>query len=164
MLWIPRCQALRWSTRPLAQRIRPLSQTFALRASLRPTPCLRQETPAPPFRDKVGPLEYSDSFYEKVGKPRIRNQVLVSRVITLSLLFSLLLISEQFLNKFVVVGSFVALTVASAKTTIETEYWAQRMVALSSVWNLKTITNTDLKRAQNVQLIQVSTGARKTIL
>jgi hypothetical protein len=30
------------------------------------------------------------------------------------------------------------------------------MVALSSVWNLKTITNTDLKRAQNVELIQVS--------
>ena len=30
------------------------------------------------------------------------------------------------------------------------------MVALSSVWNLKSITNTDLKRAQYTELIQVS--------
>lgn len=29
------------------------------------------------------------------------------------------------------------------------------MVALSSIWSLKTITNTDLKRVQNAELIQV---------
>jgi rhomboid-like protein len=31
------------------------------------------------------------------------------------------------------------------------------MIALSSVWNLKTITNLDMKRAQNTEFIQVST-------
>ena len=31
------------------------------------------------------------------------------------------------------------------------------MVSLSSVWNLKSMTNLDLKRAQNTELIQVST-------
>lgn len=101
MLCILRCQALkrplRWSAKPLAhwQSIRPLSQSSTL--SLRPTLRFRQEEPAPSFKEKVEPVEYSDSFYEKVGKPRIRNQVLVSRV---ALLFPLQLVS---LNK--VLGS-----------------------------------------------------------
>ena len=59
------------------------------------------------------------------------------------------------MRKFVVVGSFLAISAAAAKTTLETEYWTQRMVALSSVWSLKTISNTDLKRVQNAELIQV---------
>ena len=141
---------LRCSTRPSAHLIRPLSQYSALRVFLRPTPCLRQEGPAPSFRDKVGPLEYSDSFYKKVGKPRIRNQVIVSPIP------SLIVISETNSGKFVVIGSFLALSVAAASTSVETEYWTQKMVALSSVWSLKSITNTDLKRAQNAELIQVS--------
>ena len=84
MLYIPRCQALkrplRWSAKPLTQSIvrRPLSQSSIL--FLRRTPCFRQEEPTPSFRDKVGPLEHKDSFYNKVGKPGIRNQVIVSRV------------------------------------------------------------------------------------
>lgn len=88
MLCISRCQPLirplRWSAKPLAQSIRrPLSQSSTL--FLRPTRFFRQE-PTPSFRDKVGPLEYSDSFNEKVVKPGIRNQVIVSRV---TLLFPL---------------------------------------------------------------------------
>jgi len=157
MLCISRRQALKrplgWSSKPLAQSIRPLSQTSTLRVFLRPTPCFRQEVPAPSFRDKVGPLEYSDSFYEKVGKPRIRNQIIVSRV---TLLFPLQFLSLNGSRKFVVTGSFLAFTIAAAKTTVETDYWTQRMVALSSVWSLKSITNTDLKRAQSAELIQVS--------
>ena len=97
MFSISRCHALkrplRLSTKPLPQSlIRPLSQSSIL--SLRPTPRLRQEEqPAPTLK---GPLEYSDSFYERVGKPRIRNQVIVSRV---ALLFPLqLCISEQVLG------------------------------------------------------------------
>lgn len=84
MLCILRChplkRPLRWSAKPLAhwQSIRPLSQSSTL--SLRPTLRFRQEEQAPSLKEKVGPVQYSDSFYEKVGKPRIRNQVLVSRV------------------------------------------------------------------------------------
>jgi hypothetical protein len=82
MLCIARCQArpLRWSAKPLAQSIRPLSLSSTL--SFRPTPRFRQEEqPAPPAaKEKVEPSEYGGTFYEKVGKPRIRNQVLVSRV------------------------------------------------------------------------------------
>ena len=84
MLCILRCSALkgpfRWSAKPLArwQSIRPLSQSSTL--SLRPTLRFRQEEQQESsLKEKVGPVEYSDSFYEKVGKPRIRNQVLVSR-------------------------------------------------------------------------------------
>jgi hypothetical protein len=98
MFYISRCQALkgpvRWSTRPLAQSIRPLSQTTTLRVFLRPTPCLRQEVPVPSFRDKVGPLEYSDSYYKKVGKPRISNQVFVSSCYFLSNVLALKNFSE----------------------------------------------------------------------
>jgi rhomboid-like protein len=158
MLCILRCQALkrplRWSAKPLAhwQSIRPLSQSSTL--SLRPTLCFRQEEPAPSLKEKVGPVEYGDSFYEKVGRPHIRNQVLVSPV---TLLFPLqLCISEQRSRKFVVFGSCLAISIAAYKTSSETEYWKKKMVALSSVWNLKAITNTDLKRAQHSELIQVS--------
>ena len=49
--------------------------------SLRLTPRFRQEEqPAPTFKEKVGPTDYGDSFYERVGKPGSRNQILVSRV------------------------------------------------------------------------------------
>ena len=99
MLCISRCQALKrplkWFAKPLSQSIvRPLSQSSTL--FLRPTTrFLREEQPAPAFKEKVGPLEFSDTFYEKVGKPRIRNQVLVSRR-------CLIMSSPQFvsLNKF----------------------------------------------------------------
>lgn len=88
MLCILRCQTLkrplRWSAKPLAHwqsSIRPLSQSSTL--SFRPTLRFRQDKLAPPLKEKVEPVE---SFYEKVGKPQIRNQVLVSRV---ALLFPL---------------------------------------------------------------------------
>ena len=88
MLCILRCQTLkrhlRWSAKPLAHwqsSIRPLSQSSTL--SFRPTLRFRQDKLAPPLKEKVEPVE---SFYEKVGKPQIRNQVLVSRV---TLLFPL---------------------------------------------------------------------------
>jgi hypothetical protein len=103
MLCILRYQTLkrplRWSAKPLAQSIRPLSQRsiwFLRRASgfrqEEPVPSIQEETalsireePAPSIRDKVEPLDDSNSFYEK-GKPRIRKQVIVSRV---TLLFPL---------------------------------------------------------------------------
>jgi len=62
--------------------------------------------------------------------------------------------------KFVTVTSFLAFSLAATQTTIETEYWTERMVAVSSVWTLKTITNTDLKRAQTAELIQVRTPTK----
>lgn len=148
MLWISRCRALRRSAKPVAQSIRPLSTTSTLRGFLRPTPCFRQE--APSFRDKVGPLEHGGSFYQKVGKPRIRNQVIVGRV---ALSFSVPLNNSR---KFVAVVSFLGFSAAAAQTTVETEYWARRMAASSSIWSLKAITNMDLKRAQNIELIRVS--------
>ena len=159
MLCVLRCRGLKrplgWSAKPLAQwqSIRPLSQSSTL--SLRPTLRFRQEEQlTTSLKEKVWPIKDSDSFYEKVGKPRIRNQVLVSRV---TLLFPLQLrISQQNSWKFVVVGSCLAITIAAFKTTSETEYWKKRMVTLSSVWNLKSITNADLKRAQHTELIQVS--------
>ena len=82
MLYISRCQALkrtlRWPAKPLAHSIRrPLSLSPSL--SLRPTSRFRQEE-QPELKEKVRPLENSDSFYEKMGKPGIKNQVIVSRV------------------------------------------------------------------------------------
>ena len=75
----------------------------------------------------------------------------------LRLLFTLqLCISEQSSRKFVVAGSCLAITIAATQTTSETEYWKKRMVAISSVWNMKSITNTDLKRAKYTEFIQVS--------
>ena len=162
MLYISRCQALkrplRWSAKPLAQSIRrPLSQSSIL--FLRPTPCFRQEEPTPSLRDKVGPLENNDSFYNKVGKPGIRNQVIVSRVYFV--ISSPTCISKHSSRKFVVVGSFLLFNVAAVKTTTETENLKKKMVALSSVLSLKSITNTDLKRVQNSDLVRVSTFLKK---
>ena len=48
-----------------------------------------------------------------------------------------------------------AFVLAATETHIETEYWKEKMTTLSPIWGVKTITNTDLKRAQNAELIQV---------
>lgn len=53
---------------------------------------------------------------------------------------------------------------ASSETHLDTEEWKQKMKTLSPVWSVKTITNTDLKRAQNAELIQVSQINKKTHL
>ena len=49
----------------------------------------------------------------------------------------------------------LAFSLAAAQTTLETESWTERMMSVSSVWSVKAITNTDLKRAQNAAVIQV---------
>ncbi|KAF8159829.1 hypothetical protein B0H34DRAFT_704954 [Crassisporium funariophilum] len=134
MLWTIRCQAFKTATRLSRNPSRQFSRTSTLRGFLSPTRCLRQQappSPSPSFRDTVGPIEHDTSFYAKVGKPGMAKQL-----------------------SFVVIGSFLAFTIAASQTTAETEFWAERMVALSSVWSLKAITNTDLKRAQNAELIQ----------
>ncbi|KAJ2930532.1 hypothetical protein H1R20_g6565, partial [Candolleomyces eurysporus] len=70
-------------------------------------------------------------FSEKVGRPRIRNQAL-----------------------FVAFGSLFAFSYAAATTNVETEYWKKRLQSTSSVWSLQSVTTTDLKRAQNAELIR----------
>jgi len=54
------------------------------------------------------------------------------------------------------ITSFLAFVYAGTETQHETESWKKKMTTLSPVWTVKTITNTDLKRAQNAELIQVS--------
>ena len=54
------------------------------------------------------------------------------------------------------VTSLLAFVYAGTETQRETENWRKKMTTLSPVWTVKTITNTDLKRAQNAELIQVS--------
>ncbi|KAH9479680.1 Presenilins-associated rhomboid-like protein, mitochondrial [Psilocybe cubensis] len=74
---------------------------------------------------------FGASFYEKVGKPGIAKQVF-----------------------FATVASTFALVFASVQTSIETDEWIERMVAVAPIWSVKAISNTDLKRAQNAELIQ----------
>ena len=57
--------------------------------------------------------------------------------------------------QFVAIASMSAFVLAATETHVETEYWKEKMTSLSPVWGVKTITNTDLKRAQNGELIQV---------
>ncbi|PPQ73067.1 hypothetical protein CVT24_001612, partial [Panaeolus cyanescens] len=52
-----------------------------------------------------------------------------------------------------VVGS-VIFVLAAAQTNYETEFWKAKLASLSPVWSVKAITNTDLKRVQNAELIQ----------
>ncbi|KIM44829.1 hypothetical protein M413DRAFT_67386 [Hebeloma cylindrosporum] len=143
MLWTKlRCQTLRppftWSHKTLFQPARQFSQT-SFRPFLRQSRCLRQEISTnASLKENVSPPAHDGpSFYEKISKPGIWRQV-----------------------TFVSVTSFLAFSLAATQTTLETEYWTERMVAVSSVWTLKTITNTDLKRAQTAELIQ---GLRESL-
>ncbi|KAF6753062.1 hypothetical protein DFP72DRAFT_435485 [Ephemerocybe angulata] len=83
------------------------------------------------FRETLKKGRPELAFQEKVGKPRIRNQVL-----------------------FVVFGSLLTFSYAASRTNIETEYWKKRLEAMSPSWQLQTITSLDLKRAQNAELIR----------
>ncbi|KDR68010.1 hypothetical protein GALMADRAFT_231645 [Galerina marginata CBS 339.88] len=126
--------------KPLALPTRQFSQSTSRAFLLRPSRHLRQEatSPSPSVAEKVGSSTWRDStFYEKIGRPGIRKQII-----------------------FATLTSFLAFTYAATQTTIETDHWTERMLASSPVWNVKTITNTDLKRAQNAELIQ---GLRETL-
>lgn len=59
--------------------------------------------------------------------------------------------------QFATLASSFAFIYASIQTSIETDEWIERMVAVAPVWSVKAISNTDLKRAQNAELIQVYT-------
>lgn len=50
----------------------------------------------------------------------------------------------------------MAFMYAASRTNIETDYWTKKMTSISSVWTFQSITSTDLKRAQNSELIKVS--------
>ncbi|KIK07798.1 hypothetical protein K443DRAFT_128905 [Laccaria amethystina LaAM-08-1] len=139
MLWASlRCQ----STRPPASVFfrnsvvspRLFSQTAQPRNFFRISQILRQESAPgsiPSFRSKIGHAGHGEAFSEMVGKPGIRNQIL-----------------------FVAGGSFLAFMYAASQTNIETDYWTKKMTSTSSVWTFQSITSTDLKRAQNSELIR----------
>ncbi|KAK2465684.1 hypothetical protein APHAL10511_002228 [Amanita phalloides] len=76
-------------------------------------------------------MKLPESFSEKIGNPGARKQVL-----------------------FFVVGSCTAFTLAAIHTSIETDYLAKKLVALSPVWSMEAITSTDLRRAQNAELLK----------
>lgn len=65
-----------------------------------------------------------------------------------------------FFFKFVSVTSFFAFAFAATQTHVETESLKEKMRSLSPVWSVKAITNTDLKRVQNAELIQVAISSR----
>lgn len=83
------------------------------------------------FREVVKKSRPEESFEEKVEKPGIRNQLL-----------------------FAGIGSIFAFCYAASRTNIETEYWKKRISEASSVWSLQSMTSTDLKRAQNSEVIR----------
>ncbi|KAF8972677.1 hypothetical protein BDZ97DRAFT_1649500 [Flammula alnicola] len=163
MLWTTlRCKTLRssspWGRSPRTLPIRQFLQTPS-RSFLRPSRCFRQEatTPSPPLRDTPeATFKRGPSFYEKIGKPGIRKQILVST----GSYFVRHSIPLTYDPKFASITSFLAFSVAATQTSIETEYWTERMAAVSSIWSVKPITNTDLKRAQTAELIQ---GLRETL-
>ena len=160
MLWASlRCQ----STRPPASLFfrnsvvspRLFSQTTQPRNFFKPTQILRQESApgsVPSFRSKIGHTGYGEAFSEMVGKPGIRKQILVS--FSWDWVFSLKY--SQNSSKFVAGGSFLAFMNAASRTNIETDYWTKKMTSTSSVWTFQSLTSTDLKRAQNVEVIRVS--------
>ncbi|KAF9526093.1 hypothetical protein CPB83DRAFT_870558 [Crepidotus variabilis] len=111
--------------------------TTATHSGLKSTRCLREELPSPPLRTNKKKPTPENEFLGKIGKPGIWRQTL-----------------------FVSATGFLAFMIAATETSLETEYWTERMSTLSPVWTVKTITNTDLKRAQNAELIQ---GLRETL-
>ncbi|KAF5316468.1 hypothetical protein D9619_006592 [Psilocybe cf. subviscida] len=104
------------------------------RSFLRQTPIARQTaippTPTPPPNSTHASNDGAPSFLQRIGKPRIRNQIL-----------------------FVGLTSFVLYTVAAVQTSVETEYWTERLTAASAVWSVKPIKNEDLQRAQHQDLV-----------
>ena len=137
-----------------ATRTTPLVRPLQTSASRRFPRTVHQQDAAevPSFRDAVNKSRPEPEFQEKVGKPRIRNQVLVRRILNDSSGLHI----ESRVSKFVAFGSFLAFSYAASRTNIETEYWTKRLLSMSSTWQFHGITTTDLKRVQNAELIRVS--------
>ncbi|KAF8892123.1 hypothetical protein BD779DRAFT_1511007 [Infundibulicybe gibba] len=85
----------------------------------------------PSFREGVALTQHPQSFVDKIGRPRVRNQVL-----------------------FFLLGSAVAFTYAAGRTNYETDVWIRKLGTAPSIWGTGTITSIDLKRAQNADMIK----------
>ncbi|PFH51027.1 hypothetical protein AMATHDRAFT_59958 [Amanita thiersii Skay4041] len=85
----------------------------------------------PSFKESLVKIKPPESFSEKVGRPGMRNQVM-----------------------FVLAGSWLAFTYAAINTNIETEIWVRELSKTFPEWSAGSITNIDLKRAQNAELIR----------
>ncbi|KAF8199109.1 hypothetical protein BJ912DRAFT_845165 [Pholiota molesta] len=127
---------------------RQFCRTPSLPTFLRPSkPILQDGTTV--LKVVVEPPTKGPSFYEKVGRPGIGRQLFVSR----SVILSCSLVNNPY-GKFVGTTSAFAFALAAIWTTQDTESRVDRMTTLSPVWSVKTITNADLKRVQNAEMIQ----------
>jgi rhomboid-like protein len=135
---------------------RSFFQSNVQRYSLRASRSLRDKPATEPprsFRDALKRSRPVETFSEKVGRPGIRNQILVRAMSTRFIWPS----SDWVLCfQFAGVGSLLVFCYAASRTNIETEYWKKRLMDMSSVWTFQSIKSTDLKRAQNADLIRVS--------
>ncbi|GLB43363.1 putative rhomboid family protein [Lyophyllum shimeji] len=116
-----------WPTRSLFQS--------AIRNHLRATPLRQQRQPLPgvrSFREEVVRTKPEISFTERVGRPGIRNQVL-----------------------FFLAGSTIAFSYAAFRTNLDTAMWISRLTPTAAqTWLGQELTNVDLKRAQNAEVIK----------
>ncbi|KAF8074693.1 hypothetical protein FPV67DRAFT_1474598 [Lyophyllum atratum] len=107
----------------------------AIRNNFRSSPSRRQQQPfpsVPSFREEVARTRPEVSFTERVGKPRIRGQVL-----------------------FFLAGSCIAFSYAAFRTNLDTAIWVNKLMPTSAQsWLGQDLTNVDLKRAQNAELIK----------
>ncbi|KAM6496844.1 hypothetical protein JOM56_007317 [Amanita muscaria] len=105
------------------------------RGNLFPSPVLRQPRTSlgkeTSFKEMITRMRPPESFSEKIGMPSIRNQLL-----------------------FALGGSCLAFGYAAVSTNMETDMWAEKLVTLSPVWSMQSISNLDIKRAQNAELIK----------
>ncbi|KAF5383564.1 hypothetical protein D9615_003761 [Tricholomella constricta] len=112
-------------------RSRSLFQS-AIRNNVRPTWSRRQGLPGvPSFREEVARTRQELPFTERIGKPRIRGQVL-----------------------FFLAGSCIAFSYAAFRTNLDTAVWISKLTPTAQNWLGQPLTNVDLKRAQNAELIK----------
>ncbi|RDB15879.1 Presenilins-associated rhomboid-like protein, mitochondrial [Hypsizygus marmoreus] len=130
MFWIP---LHRHSTRTIQSCLRGQQTRSFLQSAFRKqprSPPLRQPD-IPSLREELARTRPEEAFTDRIGSPRIRGQIL-----------------------FFLAGSCVVFSYAAIRTNLETEIWTKKLSSASYGWHTQSITNLDLKRAQNAELIK----------
>ncbi|KAH7885837.1 hypothetical protein F5I97DRAFT_1936814 [Phlebopus sp. FC_14] len=84
----------------------------------------------PSFRTQVTRINGLASFGERLGRPRIRKQVL-----------------------FFIGTSWIVYTLAVSQTQLESEFWNKRIRSVHTMWGFRTPTKEDLQRVQQMELV-----------
>ena len=117
----------------------------------------RPIAPVPSFREELVRTSEVKPFSERLERPSVKNQVIVSTPSGGKTIRAHLTVLRF---QFFVVGSYIAFSCAATFTNDDTNYWVSKLTGMSLVWKDRLPTNDEIFRTKYYDLAKVSIAIR----